>query len=125
MADVEKPQEIQTDEQKPKTQTQAQTQTNLAELKKSITVDTLHNDEALKVLANYTGEETWDEKEEKRVMRKIDSVYCPSFVRRMCRNKPTSHSLTHRRLGTPSPQIVGRQNPHCDASLTREKQQDQ
>ncbi|KAF2102557.1 MFS transporter [Rhizodiscina lignyota] len=42
------------------------------ELKHSITVDTLHNDEAVKVLANYTGEQTWTPEEEKKLVRKID-----------------------------------------------------
>lgn len=42
------------------------------ELKQSITVDTLHNDEAMKVLANYHGDETWTQEEEKKLIRKID-----------------------------------------------------
>ena len=42
------------------------------ELKKTITVDTLHNDEAVKVLANYQGELEWTEPEEKKLIKKID-----------------------------------------------------
>lgn len=44
----------------------------LEDLKKTVTVDTVHNDEALKVLARYGGSETWDPEEEKKVVRKID-----------------------------------------------------
>lgn len=55
----------------------------LEELKKSITVDTLHNDEALKVLANYQGDETWTAEEEKKLTRKIDrrllSILCVTY----------------------------------------------
>lgn len=55
----------------------------LEELKKTITVDTLHNDEALKVLANYQGEETWTAEEEKKLTRKIDrrllSILCITY----------------------------------------------
>lgn len=55
----------------------------LEELKKSITVDTLHNDEALKVLANYQGDETWTADEEKKLTRKIDrrllSILCITY----------------------------------------------
>jgi hypothetical protein len=47
------------------------------ELKRAITVDTIHNDEAVKVLANYGGDETWTEKEEKKVQRKIDRRLLP------------------------------------------------
>jgi hypothetical protein len=56
---------------------------HLEELKKTITVDTLHNDEALKVLANYQGEETWTAEEEKKLTRKIDrrllSILCITY----------------------------------------------
>lgn len=56
---------------------------HLEELKKTITVDTLHKDEALKVLANYQGDETWTEKGEKKLTRKIDrrllSILCITY----------------------------------------------
>lgn len=42
------------------------------EIKKTTTVDTVHNDEAIKVFANYHGEAEWTIKEEKRLLRKID-----------------------------------------------------
>lgn len=35
-------------------------------------VDTVHNDEAMKVLASYDGPQDWTEAEEKIVRRKID-----------------------------------------------------
>ena len=50
---------------------------HLDELKKNITVDTLHKDEAIKVLANYQGEETWNEEEEKKLRRRIDWKLMP------------------------------------------------
>lgn len=41
------------------------------------TVDTVHNDEALKVLVNYHGEKTWTPEEEKKIRRKIDRRLMP------------------------------------------------
>ena len=35
-------------------------------------VDTVHTDEAMKVLGAYTGEQTWTEEEENKLRRKID-----------------------------------------------------
>lgn len=35
-------------------------------------IDTVHQDEAMKVLATYEGEQTWTMEEERRVRRKID-----------------------------------------------------
>ena len=40
-------------------------------------VDTVHNDEAVKVFAQYHGDETWTEKEEQQVRRKIDRRLMP------------------------------------------------
>lgn len=40
-------------------------------------VDTLHGDEAAKVLKDYTGEKTWLQHEEKLVRRKIDIRLLP------------------------------------------------
>ncbi|KAJ5783075.1 hypothetical protein N7457_004849 [Penicillium paradoxum] len=42
------------------------------EIEKHKTVDTVHTDEAFKVIANYSGDETWSEEEEKKLLRKID-----------------------------------------------------
>ncbi|KAJ5116537.1 hypothetical protein N7456_000885 [Penicillium angulare] len=51
--------------------------TNLPDAEKVITLDTVHNDEAIKVLANYTGDETWTDEEEKRLLRRIDWKLMP------------------------------------------------
>jgi hypothetical protein len=55
----------------------------LEDLQKYTTVDTVHNDEALKVLAHYAGSETWEPMEEKRLVRKIDrrlvSILCVTY----------------------------------------------
>lgn len=44
----------------------------LEDLKNTITVDTVHGDEAVKVLASYDGDQVWTEQEEKKLVRKID-----------------------------------------------------
>ncbi len=41
------------------------------------TIDTVHQDEAMRVLAGYQGPEEWTEQEEKRVRRKIDLRLMP------------------------------------------------
>jgi len=55
----------------------------LDELKKITTVDTVHNDEAVKVLATYAGDPSWTEAEEKKLRRKIDrrliSILCITY----------------------------------------------
>ncbi|CAI7661842.1 unnamed protein product [Penicillium manginii] len=50
---------------------------DLPEIGKSATLDTVHNDEAIKVLANYTGDEVWTDEEEKKVLRRIDWKLMP------------------------------------------------
>jgi hypothetical protein len=47
------------------------------DLEKTTTVDTLHNDEALRVLARHGSDETWTPEEEKKVQRKIDRRLLP------------------------------------------------
>ena len=42
------------------------------DLEKVEKVDTLHNDEALKILARHGSNETWTPDEEKKLRRKID-----------------------------------------------------
>lgn len=53
------------------------------DLDKSKTVDTVHGDEAVKVLAGYGGDEEWTELEEKKLRRKIDrkllSILCITY----------------------------------------------
>lgn len=41
------------------------------------TIDTVHHDEAMKVLATYDGPQTWTEEEEKKVRKKIDWKLMP------------------------------------------------
>lgn len=52
-------------------------------LDKSTTIDTVHNDEAVKVLAQYAGDESWTEQEEKKLRMKIDrrllSILCITY----------------------------------------------
>lgn len=48
------------------------TQTQLEGLKQTQTIDTIHQDEAIKVLAQYAGDTTWTPQEEKKLVRKID-----------------------------------------------------
>lgn len=65
MSNVEKPEEVA--EQVEKTSDEGE---NPA--KPISTVDDVHNDEALKVLAAYTGDTAWSPSEEKKLRRKID-----------------------------------------------------
>lgn len=41
-------------------------------IKAARTVDTVHNDEAVKVLEAYSGDQSWTEEEERKLKRKID-----------------------------------------------------
>lgn len=52
----------------------------LPDLQKSTTIDTLHNDEAVKVLATYAGDSEWTAAEEKQVVKKIDRRLLPLLV---------------------------------------------
>jgi len=69
-ADIE--QVLSNDERRPST--------TLEDLKKSTTLDTLHNDEAVKVLATYAGDEVWTPAEEKKVVRHIDRRLLPLLI---------------------------------------------
>lgn len=40
-------------------------------------IETVHNDEAVKVLATYRGANTWEDAEEKRLRRKLDWKLMP------------------------------------------------
>ncbi|KAB5529060.1 major facilitator superfamily domain-containing protein [Coniochaeta sp. 2T2.1] len=46
-------------------------------IKQTQTVDTVHNDEAMKVLAAYNGDEEWTAAEEKKLSRKLDWKLLP------------------------------------------------
>lgn len=67
MADTEKPTDI----------AQTENQADLEKIGPTKTVDTVHNDEALKVLANYTGDESWSEEEERKLRKRIDWKLMP------------------------------------------------
>lgn len=53
-------------------------------VKKPLAIDAAHNDQAITILANYTGDLHWDPAEEKRLKRKIDrrvlSILCVTFA---------------------------------------------
>lgn len=67
-------QEIQAEKHSPET---------VEDLRKTTTIDTLHNDEAMKVLATYDGDQEWTPAEEKKLVRKIDrrllSILCATY----------------------------------------------
>jgi|TARA_R110002003_G_scaffold97_5_gene7776 hypothetical protein len=44
----------------------------LEDLKHTKTIDTVHQDEAVRVLAQYAGDEFWTPEEEKKLVRRID-----------------------------------------------------
>jgi hypothetical protein len=44
----------------------------LEELQRMKTIDTIHKDEALRVLAQYAGDESWTPDEEKKLVRRLD-----------------------------------------------------
>ncbi|KIX10683.1 uncharacterized protein Z518_01767 [Rhinocladiella mackenziei CBS 650.93] len=46
-------------------------------LEKSLTVDTVHNDQGLEVIAHYDGEKAWDPEEEKKLVHRIDLRLLP------------------------------------------------
>lgn len=56
----------------------------MADIQPQKTVDTVHKDEAMKVLAAYQGDELWTDEEEKRLRRKIDwrlmPVLCATYM---------------------------------------------
>lgn len=44
----------------------------LEDLKHTRTIDTIHNDEALRILAQYAGDASWTPEEEKKLVRRLD-----------------------------------------------------
>lgn len=54
--------------------------TTIEDLRKTTTIDTIHNDEAVKILATYAGDEHWTPAEEKSVVRKIDRRLLPLLI---------------------------------------------
>ncbi|KAK3654428.1 hypothetical protein LTR56_004058 [Elasticomyces elasticus] len=55
----------------------------LEDLQKTTTLDTLHGDEAIRVIAGYSGDQEWSALEEKKLVRKIDrkllSILCITY----------------------------------------------
>ena len=76
MADTEKS-DIQHVEQEPRRDSIEDT---VAEARKAETIDTVHKDEAMKVLATYEGDLHWTPEEEKKLVRKIDFKLLPLLV---------------------------------------------
>jgi hypothetical protein len=56
----------------------------MEDLKTAQTTDTVHFDEALKVLQKYDGDQTWTDQEEKRVRRIIDWKLMPVLCITYC-----------------------------------------
>lgn len=61
------------DSEKQSVRQQEMTSNTLAALQNTTTVDTVHNDEAFKVLARYDGDLSWTAEEEKKLIRRLDS----------------------------------------------------
>lgn len=59
-------------DEKQTTEMQDATPKTMEELKHTRTIDTIHQDEALRVLAQYAGDETWTPEEEKKLVRRLD-----------------------------------------------------
>lgn len=59
--------------EKQEVENQDGTPRSLEELKHTRTIDTLHQDEAVRVLAQYAGDEVWTSEEEKKLVRRIDT----------------------------------------------------
>lgn len=64
-------------------------------------VDTVHKDEALKVFANYHGDESWNGDEEKKLRRKIDwkvmPVLCFTYMLQYYDKAMLSQAVCHNR----------------------------
>lgn len=66
--------------EKPDIQRQDAIEETIAEAKKAVEIDTVHQDEAMKVLATYDGDLHWTEAEEKTLLRKIDFRLMPILI---------------------------------------------
>jgi hypothetical protein len=71
----------------------------LEELKHTQTIDTIHQDEALRVLAQYAGDETWTPEEEKKLVRRVDrklmSLLIVTYGLQYCPFGPNGSSITN------------------------------
>lgn len=52
----------------------------IAEAKQAVEIDTVHKDEAMKVLATYDGDLHWTPDEEKKLVRRIDKRLMPILI---------------------------------------------
>jgi hypothetical protein len=64
--------------EKPEIEQQEAVESVVAEARKE--VDTVHQDEAMKVLATYNGDLHWTDEEEKTLVRKIDFRLMPILI---------------------------------------------
>lgn len=77
MADIEKSEIQHHEASEPRRDSIEET---VAEARKAGVIDTVHKDEAMKVLATYEGDLHWTEQEEKVLARKIDFKLLPMLV---------------------------------------------
>jgi hypothetical protein len=74
---------------------------NVESLRKVDTIDTLHNDEAVKVLATYEGDLEWAPEEEKKLVKRIDrrllSILCATYGLQYYDKAMLSQAVSHRR----------------------------
>ena len=66
--------------EKPEIERHEAIEETVAEAKKAVEIDTVHQDEAMKVLATYDGDLRWTEAEEKTLLRKIDFRLMPILI---------------------------------------------
>jgi len=66
------------------------------------TIDTLHQDEAVKVLGTYDGDQSWTDAEEKSLRRKLDwrlmPVLCATYGLQYYDKAMLSQAVSHPRI---------------------------
>ncbi|KAK5726036.1 hypothetical protein LTR15_004227 [Elasticomyces elasticus] len=71
----------------------------LEDLQKTTTLDTLHGDEAIRVIAGYSGDQEWSALEEKKLVRKIDrkllSILCITYGLQYYDKAMLSQAVSH------------------------------
>lgn len=68
------------------------------EEKVTVEVDTVHGDEAMRVIAAYDGPLEWEPMEEKKLRRKLDNACCPFSVLPSLSNTMTKVCIIHPNL---------------------------
>lgn len=66
-----------TSDKDPESVMQVEGRDEMSDSKDMSKVDTVHNDEALRVIAGYQGNSEWTEQEEKKLRRKVDWKLMP------------------------------------------------